>query len=78
MDRNFGMGLNLCQPEDNYNVLRYEHYGVNEGLDNKLVQLHSGWISMENSGLQLNMESQALTRIRSRSTTTSSLLYLIE
>lgn len=33
-----GMGLNLCQPEDNYNVLRYEHYGVNEGLVNNVVQ----------------------------------------
>ncbi|MBB4044292.1 signal transduction histidine kinase/ligand-binding sensor domain-containing protein/DNA-binding response OmpR family regulator [Bacteroides reticulotermitis] len=33
-----GAGLNLCVPEDNYNVLKYEHYGTSEGLVNDVVQ----------------------------------------
>lgn len=33
-----GSGLNLCEPEDNYNLLRHEHYGTSEGLANDVVQ----------------------------------------
>ena len=33
-----GSGLNLCEPEDNYRSLKYEHYGTSEGLVNDVIQ----------------------------------------
>lgn len=33
-----GAGLNLCEPTDNYQSLKYEHFGTSEGLVNDVVQ----------------------------------------
>lgn len=33
-----GSGLNLCELENDYQSLKYEHYGVSEGLVNDVVQ----------------------------------------
>lgn len=48
-----GSGLNLCEPQDNYRSLKYEHYGTSEGLVNDVIQSilgdHKGnlWIATE-------------------------------
>lgn len=41
-----GSGLNLCEPADDYQSLKYEHYGTSEGLVNDVVQSIVG----DNSG----------------------------
>lgn len=40
-----GSGLNLCEPEDNYRSLKYEHYGTSEGLVNDVIQSILGTIT---------------------------------
>jgi two-component system sensor histidine kinase/response regulator len=48
-----GSGLNLCEPEDNYRSLKYEHYGTSEGLVNDVIQSILGdnngnlWVATE-------------------------------
>ena len=48
-----GSGLNLCEPEDNYRSLKYEHYGTYEGLVNDVIQSILGdnngnlWVATE-------------------------------
>ena len=46
-------GLNLCEPQDNYCSLKYEHYGTSEGLVNDVIQSILGdkkgnlWVATE-------------------------------
>ena len=48
-----GSGLNLCEPQDGYASLKYEHYGTSEGLANDVVQSVLGdrngniWVATE-------------------------------
>lgn len=48
-----GSGLNLCDSQDNYSTLKYEHYGTAEGLVNDVIQSILGdrngklWIATE-------------------------------
>ena len=48
-----GSGLNLCEPQDNYCSLKYEHYGTSEGLVNDVIQSILGdkkgnlWVATE-------------------------------
>lgn len=48
-----GSGLNLCESEDNYRSLKYEHYGTSEGLVNDVIQSILGdnngnlWVATE-------------------------------
>ena len=48
-----GSGLNLCEPQDNYRSLKYEHYGTSEGLVNDVIQSILGdnngnlWVATE-------------------------------
>lgn len=48
-----GSGINLCEPQEDYNSLKYEHYGTSEGLVNDVIQSILGdnngnlWIATE-------------------------------
>ena len=48
-----GSGLNLCEPEDNYRSLKYEHYGTSEGWVNDVIQ---SMLGDNNGNLLLAME----------------------
>ncbi len=46
-----GSGLNLCEPQENYDLLKYENYGTDEGLVNDVINPFSeiktvtyGWL----------------------------------
>lgn len=48
-----GSGLNLCEPQENYDLLKYENYGTDEGLVNDVIQSILGdkngdlWVATE-------------------------------
>lgn len=60
-----GSGLNLCEPQDNYRSLRYEHYGTSEGLVNDVVQSILGdnngnlWIATEYGISKFNLTNHS-------------------
>lgn len=59
-----GSGLNLCVPEDNYQSLKYEHYGTSEGLVNDVIQSILGdqsgclWVATEYGMSKFNPASR--------------------
>lgn len=53
MDWYVGVGLNLCESQENYDLLKYENYGTDEGLVNDVIQSILGdkngdlWVATE-------------------------------
>lgn len=60
-----GSGLNLCEPENNYRSLKYEHYGTSEGLVNDVIQSILGdnngnlWVATEYGISKFNPTNQS-------------------